>query len=174
MTPPLLFHGSRYLTNVLKPGIEYTGKEVRWDKTESNRWLYATTNQSDAISFAVMSILEHLGFGGGYHFHDNVLTIEEKEPKDGYLSLFKEQPTYLYTITDPKAHGFFKVGNEFNGYTEEWKTTKNVVVDEPLLVRVAEWAKKERILFKQADSGTKKSTGYSSITHSHSPLKYWK
>lgn len=165
MTPKLLFHGSRYLTDVLKPGIVYTGKEVRWDMTESNRWLYATTNHSDAISFAVMSILEHLGFGGAYHFHNNILSIEEEEPKDGYLSLLKNQTAYLYTIADPKAHGFFKVGNKFNGYTEEWKTTENVPVDEPLLISITEWAKKERILFEQVDPNTKRSTKKKASEH---------
>ena len=44
MLPSKLYHGTGFNDLVLKPGYEHTGKEIKWDETESNRYLYATAD----------------------------------------------------------------------------------------------------------------------------------
>ena len=44
-----LYHGSHFRHAILSPGIKHTGKLVRWGQTESNEWLYASSDRGEAV-----------------------------------------------------------------------------------------------------------------------------
>ena len=58
MQPSVLYHGSLYKQNELMPGFKRSGKLVQWDGIENNTYLYATTDQLEAISLGLGSALE--------------------------------------------------------------------------------------------------------------------
>lgn len=122
----VLYHGSHYSQNELMPGYKRSGKLVEWDKTESNKWLYATTVQEEAIILGFASAVEK-------HFDLHHFRVINK----GYLEfIFNERPPhvdemcrlelYLYTIHKATSDGWVKVNNTVNGMDTEWKTDKTL------------------------------------------------
>lgn len=122
----ILYHGSSYKQTELKPGIAYTGKKVEWDETESNEFLYATTDRQEAISQAFASMLEkHFGLT---HYQTSGKTIKAKLEADK-LPPIKElvkHKLYLYTIVNKDEDGWKKNSNKANGLETEYKTQDSI------------------------------------------------
>lgn len=57
----LLYHGSYYATDTLRPGFEHSQTEIRWDHGQSNRYLYATPQRDLALAMGYASALEQVG-----------------------------------------------------------------------------------------------------------------
>ena len=53
----------------------HTGVEVKWDKTESNKWLYATTMMGEAVALGFASVIEKKYRLDRYQFKGDTITI---------------------------------------------------------------------------------------------------
>lgn len=117
-----LYHGSRFLTAVLKPGFEYTGRVIKWDHTEDNTWLYASTSKEEAQLNALASSLEanygatHISFDSTQVSVGSTRRIREEEVRRIRVCVY----TLLLTPD------WIKVNNEHNGSDTEYKTRSHV------------------------------------------------
>ena len=129
MLPSKLFHGSAYNDRVLKPGFEHTGIEVHWDETESNRFLYATTDKESAIGLGWASSIEKSFELDRFQIEGDTLTIQ-LSPKHQSVTLREllECPVFLYTFK-PKAEEHWElVGNKVNNFHVEYKTKTTIKI----------------------------------------------
>lgn len=144
----LLYHASAYKQDELKPGFQHSGKEVKWDKTESNIWLYATTLREEAISMGFASAVEkkydvtrYKTTGNDIHFECNGETLT--------LDKVAQVKVYLYTLRFDKRDGWVKVNNKYNGMDQEYKTQHliraNLMSCEEINLR--EWMDTKHITF---------------------------
>lgn len=119
-----LYHGSGYKHSELKPGIHHTGKLQRWDNTESNEWLYATTMREEAIAQGLASVIEKNWSLTRFQSTDRsiVIYIDGKVPT--YADIVK-LTVYLYVIQWDDAH-WTKVDNVSNGMESEYKTKTTI------------------------------------------------
>lgn len=121
-----LYHGSAYDQKELMPGFKRSGVLVKWDGTESNEFLYVTTDRTEAISQACAHILEKQY--DSIHYKTNHKEIRVKldgkhRPSRNELARFT---IFLYVIHFDAHDGWLKVNNQQNGLTTEWKTTKTI------------------------------------------------
>lgn len=113
-----LFHGSRFNHRVLSPAIKHTGTKVEWDDTESNEWLYATSEENDAVLFGLFSYIEQTSPIEGLHLDGKEVTLDgEPVNLDGIV-------IFVYTLD--KTDDWTLVNNDVNGYAEEYKTKSDV------------------------------------------------
>ena len=143
---PFLYHGSGYLHNELKPGFKHSGKIIRWDVTESNKWLYASTE---------LEVVKQLGFSSAVaqrwnlkEFHSDKKSLSFIFPPGVEVSLEEiyELDVYIYTIIPSTEDNWIKNTNEHNHLDSEWKTTntvKNIKSIEKLDIK--NWLKKYKI-----------------------------
>lgn len=129
MLPSTLYHGSAFWTKELKPGFKHTGIEVRWDQTESNHFLYATTDREQAIVLGFASAVEKK-FGLD-HFQSVGKTILLDVPRQPHGYTVKEEQLYqlevwLYTIVPTARDGWALNRNAHNQLTNEYKTQNTV------------------------------------------------
>ena len=125
--PTYLYHGSMFDigSGVLQPGFNYTGELVEWDKTESNRFLYATTVSRTAIELGIGSLLEK-------EFNASHFTVDGKIISVGGIDVDERQniligkSVYLYTIRVRPEHNWVKNNNPHNRIDTEWKTEKTI------------------------------------------------
>lgn len=123
----ILYHGSAYNHHTLKSGYERSGVLKKWDVTESNEFLYATTSKEDAIQMGFCSMLEQNGFLIK-NFSSNSLNIVVKSKplitldaiKNGIL---KGKYVYLYELSSSR---FVKNFNEYNNMETEYKTQSTI------------------------------------------------
>lgn len=148
-----LYHGSGFKHDELKPGIMHSGELVKWDKTESNEWLYATTLMEEAIA---------QGFASAIEKHWQLARFQSSEDKitiivDGRLPSMRELEglvLYLYKI-DWITELWVKVDNLHNGMTNEYKT-KSVVtkamIDSCEQVDLKAWLRGKQVSIKAKNS----------------------
>lgn len=142
----VLYHGSAYLQDELKPGYQHSKKQVVWDKYESNHWLYATTNRLSAELLGISSCWEKLYDLKETHFDQKTKKIHlvfYKSPPS--VELLKEAVVYLYTLPyNPTV--WVKNNNPNNNIEDEYKTqaTITTILDREQL-DVAEVLKNWRI-----------------------------
>lgn len=119
-----LYHGSGYLHKELKPGYLHSGVEVRWDETESNRFLYATTIKNSAIELGFASAVEKAYSLERFQSDDDkfILTFEDNHPPK--LSDLMRLNLFVYEIKFNIRSGWQKVNNKTNNMDEEYKTSK--------------------------------------------------
>lgn len=144
-----LYHGSGYKHPELKPGIMHSGELQKWDKTESNEWLYATTLMEEAIAQGFASVIEKHWQLSRFQSSEDLITIIV----DGPLPSLKELQglmVYLYKI-DWDTSVWVKVDNMHNGMTNEYKT-KSVIgpkmIDSCEPVDLVGWLKGKRVEIK--------------------------
>lgn len=129
-TPPLhLYHASGFLTDVLHPGIFYTGELQRWDEVESNEYLYATLFKDLCINLGISSAVDKKFMLNEFHTSENEKVLEfvmdMNSPPLTYQQLFL-MPVFLYQIKFVKSDGWVPVVNESTTPGSEWKTKKNI------------------------------------------------
>lgn len=127
MNAPQLYHGSAYRHDILRPGIHHTGVLQRWDDTESNEWLYASTDRQEAILNGLCSALSQEFRVDRFSWDDNAFVITSAD-KITERDVRQARPL-LYTL--PPGASWKKVNNEVNGSDTEWKTKECVPVDPP-------------------------------------------
>lgn len=116
----VLYHGSGFKHDELKPGIMHSGKLVKWDKTESNEWLYATTVKEEAIRLGFASSVEKKYPLDRFNWDGKTLlmTFSGHKPTVTQLS---DLDLFLYTIHWDKDI-WKKVNNQHNNIDTEYKT----------------------------------------------------
>ena len=122
-TQPLkLYHGSRFLTTLLKPGFEHTGRLIKWDHTEDNTWLYASTIKEEAQLNALASALE-ANYGATRIAFDSkqVSVYSARRIIEEEVRRIK---VCVYTLR--LTSDWIKVNNEHNGSDTEYKTRANI------------------------------------------------
>lgn len=137
---PHLYHGSGYKHPELKPGIMHSGELQKWDKTESNEWLYATTLMEEAVAQGFASVIEKHWNLSRYQSHGDTVVVIIDGPLPSQRELEALQ-VYLYKI-DWDTNLWAKVDNMHNGMTNEYKT-KSVIgakmIDSCTLVDLKGW-----------------------------------
>lgn len=125
--PPLLFHGSMFKQDELKPGFQHTGKVVKWDKTESNEWLYVSSDPTEATLLGIASALEKTHGTHGYRYDENLreLTIRHAKPELRIEDVYMLD-VYLYRIFGDAKDGWFLNYNLQNGIRTEYKTQATI------------------------------------------------
>lgn len=118
----ILYHGSCWKRNdgILMPGFFHSGELKKWDKTESNKFLYADENKDESIRQAIYALIERDFKVVKIHGSEGKIIIEAHDvilPKD-----ILGQTVYLYMVPKLSKDDWAKVGNEVNGMTTEWKT----------------------------------------------------
>lgn len=120
-----LYHGSGYDQDELMPGFKRSGKIVRWDKTESNEWLYVSSTMEEAIAMGLASVIEKTYNIARYNTSGNEITIEIEHGRIPTPQEIERTAVYLYTIAyQPEV--WVKVGNAHNGSTTEYKTKETI------------------------------------------------
>lgn len=130
MLPTSLFHGSGYWAKELKPGFERSGELVRWDETEDNTFLYATTDREKAIVLGFASALEKkYGLDRFQHMGDKLILDVPRQPH-GYtvgLEQLYHLELWLYELTPHTRDGWQLNKNEHNGMRNTEYKTKNTI-----------------------------------------------
>lgn len=140
-----LFHGSRFLHEELMPGFRRSGQLQKWDGTESNKFLYASTNPSEAAVQGLFSLIGEMLDVKVFHcsaFTEAgfTVTVELYPHEDadktallghiqhvGAQAWLRSLTVYLYQIRHEPEDHWVQVLNETNGLGEtEWKTNRTV------------------------------------------------
>lgn len=129
MTPAVLYHGSAFLTAELKPGFQHTGVLVRWDETETNKFLYATTERETAIALGFASAVEKK-YGLDRFQHDpGQLIVNCPRQPHGY-TVTEEQlcqvEVWLYTLYPNSRDHWVLNKNPHNRLKTEYKTEATI------------------------------------------------
>jgi hypothetical protein len=145
----ILYHASGYRQEELMPGFRRSGKKVQWDKTESNAYLYATTDREEAISQAFASMMEKTFDVVRYQTGNDKIKATVRGKKMPTLAEIHEIRIYLYTIEYDPKDGWIKVNNKFNKLDTEYKTDHQI--DTNIIKRdeidLKEWLKTKQLSF---------------------------
>lgn len=144
-----LYHGSGYKQTELKPGFHHTGTITKWDKTESNEWLYATTLMEEAIAQGLASVAEKHWKLARFQSSNNdlVLIFDGACPTRKHL---EELTVYLYKI-DWDKDAWIRVDNLHNGMTNEYKTKSIIhtdMIDDCTQVNIRQWMSRKNVIIK--------------------------
>ncbi len=126
MNPKVLYHGSTFLHDELKPGFHHTGQLVQWDHTESNHFLYASTLEKDAFDQAFAGWLERTYQIDHYQSKDGKITVTLSTQKVPTPEELEGVTVYVYEIAVHPEDWWVKNNNLHNNLTTEWKT-ENVI-----------------------------------------------
>lgn len=138
--PPVLWHGSAYATEVLKPGFLWSKKLVEWDHGESNHYLYATTDQQTAISLGFASALEkrwRLNRYKTFGSKDVSILIESPDAITHYD--LEQLLVWLYEIYPQNDQQWVFNHNLDNGLETEFKTHRTVPWQRRESVNLKHW-----------------------------------
>lgn len=120
----LLYHGSGFNNSLLKPGFNHTGILVKWDQTENNKFLYATTDRDTAIELGFASSIEKTFEIDRFHVENKSIIIESQKLLS--LANLKKVPVFLYTIVVKEKDDWIKNINPNNNINTEYKTSKTI------------------------------------------------
>lgn len=156
MNQKTLYHASAFLHEELKPGIEHSGVLTNWDVTESNEWLYATTDREEAISQGLASVVEKKWRLSRYQTNGDkiVLHFERNPPTRKELN---ELSIYPYSI-NWESWVWTKVDNKHNDSWSEYKTKANI---KPVNIKSTEpldldkWLKNKSVTIYKTPSSAK-------------------
>lgn len=130
-----LYHGSMYSHDTLRPGFYYTKKEVNWDETESNRFLYASSIREDSIDQGFASALEQKFQIVGYKSSPGEILIFSDPNRTISQTDLKSIVIYVYKIKYTPSDGWVKNNNQHNNLLTEWKT-KNTIPEKNIEARI--------------------------------------
>lgn len=137
--PKKLYHGSAYQQAELMPGFKRSGQLVEWDKTENNKFLYATTDKDSAIELGFASSIEKKFRLNRFKSNGKALLIETSDVSLTVSELNKLE-VFLYTLTLSASDGWVKNSNEHNGLLTEFKTDKTITsIEICKKVDIKEW-----------------------------------
>jgi hypothetical protein len=128
----ILYHGSLYETQLLRPSFEITGELIKWDYTESNRYLYSSTDRETARIQVVFQFLEKSLDITRVRSTESDIYVEctnSDEEFNRIRKIIRKEFGFIYEITCRKSDGWIEVNNQNNGLTGEYKTTSSVRPD---------------------------------------------
>lgn len=143
--PETLYHGSAFKTEPLRPGFHHSNTLVTWDNTESNKFLYATTDRDEAIMLGFASSIEKK-----YDLHNfknvgNSIQVTLQFDKPSWKDLAK-LPLYLYIIPVRQNDHWVKNTNPDNQIETEWKTDRVIQDAVVEVIDLTAWLKDKTIL----------------------------
>lgn len=146
--PTTLYHASAFKHDSLVSGFKRTGELVQWDNTESNKWLYATSDRAQAINQGFASLLEKMYLLDRYQSNGSEIKATFSNGQKPNIADLKNKKIYLYTISSV-GDGWIKNSNEFNGLDDEYKTEQVInksrfSVEE---VDVGQWLSDKKLIF---------------------------
>lgn len=145
-----LYHGSMYLNDdgYLMSGFLRSGELVKWDKTETNEWLYAIGDIERAVALGVASAVEKVFKTKRWSERGKHITIESYSNGDPItLEAMKELEVYVYEIERTEMDKWVYVNNEVNNIDNEFKTKNKVRYNNYSKVDVPAWLAKRKITF---------------------------
>lgn len=77
-----LYHGSNFNQKEIKPSYQHTGELEEWDDTESNEWLYATTDKELSGLMAIASYMGRHYLVNRFSTGDRSIEIEFEKGED--------------------------------------------------------------------------------------------
>jgi hypothetical protein len=122
--PQYLYHGSAFKQGELLPGFQRSGEIVRWDKCETNEWLYAADEKDTAVMLGISSAIEKKFKLNRYKFEGRRIEIESHEPIT--IADIHALQVFLYTIKPDVKDGWMANYNPVNGLSGEFKTQSEV------------------------------------------------
>lgn len=121
--PAFLFHSSAYKQDRLQPGFNHSGVLVRWDKTESNEWLYAADKKDEAIMLGISSAIEKKWDLQRYKYDAKSRRLDiEVVDQNITKSDIDKLTVYIYTLRPEAKDGWIENFNPVNGLKGEYKT----------------------------------------------------
>lgn len=167
-----LFHGSMFLNDdgYLMPGYLRSGTLVKWDKTESNEWLYVILDQKQAETLGVASAIEKVFATKRFtEMESGEIKIECYSDGD---SLSKEDllnlDVYIYEIEHKLKDEWIYVNNEHNGIDDELKTKNKVRFKSYYKLDIAKWIKDRKVTITRSDV---KSNSMESASDKYKPVE---
>jgi hypothetical protein len=152
--PATLYHGSKFKQTELKPGFLHTGVLVKWDKTESNEFLYATTEFNTAAELGFASSLEKIFTMDCFHVDKGHIVIQT--PDKITTTQLEQAVVYIYTIECLDKDNWIKNDNEHNGLDTEYKTKCTVrSIKECIKLDVRKWLSNYSVEIKQTEHEVK-------------------
>lgn len=125
--PAVLYHASSYAQSELMPGYKRSHELVKWDQTENNQWLYATTDRQAAIDLGVASAFEKKYGLDVFHSDGAGITLHTQHQQVVAADVLRLE-VYLYTIRPIRPEdGWVKNDNPHNHLLTEWKTQETIV-----------------------------------------------
>lgn len=142
-----LFHASFYFAQTLQPGFYASGTEVKWDETESNRFLYATTNRDEAVDQGFFSAMEKIGSLNRIHSSDGSILVDCDNPEE--LSKHMQKASiHLYCLDALISDQWVPVNNKHNGLQDEYKTAaRGIKYHTHELVHYSAWSRNKKITY---------------------------
>jgi hypothetical protein len=148
-----LYHGSMYLNEdgMLMSGFLRSGKLVKWDKTETNEWLYVIDNTEAVEGLGVASAIEKVFATKRYTEKGNDIRIEcYNDGKIFTIDDISKLDVYIYEIEHNVHDGWEYVNNEHNGINDEMKTKKKITFDNFYKLDVTKWLKDKNVSIIQS------------------------
>ena len=123
MLPRKLYHASFRKVNELKPGFQVTKKLVKWDISETNRFLYAVDDRETVEFLGLGSAIEKMVLIDRYQVREDkiIVHISEGSHPPSMEQIYALE-VYIYTITPGPEQLWIKNNNKHNGLDNEWKT----------------------------------------------------
>jgi hypothetical protein len=147
-----IYHGSMFDVTELKPAFQITKTLVRWDHTESNKFLYATKCKDEAIDqgfFSMMSLTDEVD---EIHSDGKNIVVISKNPNK--LIKLGNKPIYVYELE--LSSDWTKVNNQHNGLGEEYKTKKTISdILSKEKIEFSTWIKNKHVSFEPRKSSPK-------------------
>lgn len=124
MIPEILYHGSHYKQEELKPGYLHSGKIEKWDKCESNEFLYTTTDRIAAMFLGFASAVGKVYGSSSFTYNKDSCKISiHKDVSENKLMTIE---AYLYEITPEDTDHWILNMNPFNKIVDEYKTSSTI------------------------------------------------
>ena len=142
-----LFHGSRFRQTELMPGFQRSGEMVRWDQTESNLWLYATSNQDEAVRQGLFAIFANAFDVKRCTSAAGQLVIElyPQLATFGMEAWLRQQSLFLYQLHAEDGGVWVKNDNAHNKLVTEWKTQATVKPESVDVIDIEAWLAKRNL-----------------------------
>lgn len=121
-----LYHGSGFKQNELQPGFKRSGELISWDQTESNKYLYATTDKDSAITLGFASAVDKKYLLDRFINTDDKVIIKLSDKKLPSVSELLSIDVYLYEIRYDEKDGWIKNYNKHNNLNTEYKTKQTI------------------------------------------------
>lgn len=124
--PAVLWHGSTFANEILKPGFLWTKKLVEWDNGESNHYLYATTEQEMAIALGLSSAIKKRFLLDRFQIDEKTKTLAISSlSKITHYDLERLQ-VWLYELHPQNSEQWVYNHNQTNKFDTEYKTHRIV------------------------------------------------
>lgn len=124
--PPFLYHGSRYKQSQLMPGFKRSGIETRWDKYESNHWLYVSSSKDEAVLLGIASAAEKQLETNRFKYDLSKRTINFTADTNVDVKELYNLEVYVYTLAGKESDNWLKNINPVNNIDTEYKTESTI------------------------------------------------